>query len=400
MSLITRCPFCGTHFKVSPAQINLSEGWVRCGKCTDVFNATEHFVEPPAFNAATTAEQQKHPSQNTPFGHSAHSPIEENPSQIQSTNRSSFSSDKEEPQNPSNSSIHLQASPSDHALDDNQAAPDRTFSEKEAFASEQALSSPIVHAHAQASDTAAPRSAKSIDEDNGIDPAFLEDLLLVSQSARPALDEKPASEQHDSDPLDSEAFLTQERPAPHPEELQFVKKAHQRQFWRRKMVRATLGLIALACIFSLALQIAIWQRNAIAAVHPTAKTWMSRLCAYANCTVSGRQSIEDLRIDSSSFQRISPQHYELSWGIANTSKMWIQTPNLELELLDRNNNIVSKLNLMPQQLGLATELPPQSLQQSSQGIQTEPGTPEIEGYKLRIVYSATNPLPASAQSRE
>jgi predicted Zn finger-like uncharacterized protein len=34
MSLITRCPACGTMFKVVPDQLRISEGWVRCGQCS------------------------------------------------------------------------------------------------------------------------------------------------------------------------------------------------------------------------------------------------------------------------------------------------------------------------------------------------------------------------------
>lgn len=40
MSLITRCPACGTLFKVVPDQLRISEGWVRCGHCADVFEAS------------------------------------------------------------------------------------------------------------------------------------------------------------------------------------------------------------------------------------------------------------------------------------------------------------------------------------------------------------------------
>ena len=42
MSLITRCPACGTMFRVVPDQLKISQGWVRCGQCTDVFDATAH----------------------------------------------------------------------------------------------------------------------------------------------------------------------------------------------------------------------------------------------------------------------------------------------------------------------------------------------------------------------
>ena len=41
MSLATRCVACGTVFRVVQDQLKVSEGWVRCGRCGDVFNALE-----------------------------------------------------------------------------------------------------------------------------------------------------------------------------------------------------------------------------------------------------------------------------------------------------------------------------------------------------------------------
>ncbi|MDE2617630.1 MAG: zinc-ribbon domain-containing protein, partial [Burkholderiales bacterium] len=45
MSLITRCPACRTMFKVVPDQLRISEGWVRCGKCEEIFDASAHMHE-------------------------------------------------------------------------------------------------------------------------------------------------------------------------------------------------------------------------------------------------------------------------------------------------------------------------------------------------------------------
>ena len=39
MSLATRCTACGTAFRVVQDQLKVSEGWVRCGRCGEVFNA-------------------------------------------------------------------------------------------------------------------------------------------------------------------------------------------------------------------------------------------------------------------------------------------------------------------------------------------------------------------------
>ncbi len=45
MSLITRCPACQTLFKVVPDQLRISEGWVRCGQCDEVFDASAHLFQ-------------------------------------------------------------------------------------------------------------------------------------------------------------------------------------------------------------------------------------------------------------------------------------------------------------------------------------------------------------------
>ena len=54
MSFTTRCPACGTTFKIVADQLKISEGWVRCGHCADVFDATL-YLEPwsPDAPAAT-----------------------------------------------------------------------------------------------------------------------------------------------------------------------------------------------------------------------------------------------------------------------------------------------------------------------------------------------------------
>ncbi len=41
MSLATRCSACGTVFRVVQDQLRVSEGWVRCGRCEEVFNGLE-----------------------------------------------------------------------------------------------------------------------------------------------------------------------------------------------------------------------------------------------------------------------------------------------------------------------------------------------------------------------
>lgn len=53
MSLITRCPACATMFKVVPDQLRISDGWVRCGHCAEVFDAALQLQPLEAVAAAT-----------------------------------------------------------------------------------------------------------------------------------------------------------------------------------------------------------------------------------------------------------------------------------------------------------------------------------------------------------
>lgn len=52
MSLITSCPACATLFKAVPDQLRIADGWVRCGRCNEVFNASLSLLQPAVFTAA------------------------------------------------------------------------------------------------------------------------------------------------------------------------------------------------------------------------------------------------------------------------------------------------------------------------------------------------------------
>src|SRR3990167_4634375 len=55
MSLITRCPACGTMFKVVTDQLKVAQGWVRCGHCVEVFDASTHLLPDDAAGLAPSA---------------------------------------------------------------------------------------------------------------------------------------------------------------------------------------------------------------------------------------------------------------------------------------------------------------------------------------------------------
>ena len=50
--MLTRCPACETHFRITPAQLKARAGSVRCGACQHVFNALDSLIEEPMGVAA------------------------------------------------------------------------------------------------------------------------------------------------------------------------------------------------------------------------------------------------------------------------------------------------------------------------------------------------------------
>lgn len=61
MSLNTRCPACETVFKVVPDQLKVSSGWVRCGRCAEVFDAAAHMLSPAGAQATTASPRMPVP---------------------------------------------------------------------------------------------------------------------------------------------------------------------------------------------------------------------------------------------------------------------------------------------------------------------------------------------------
>lgn len=53
--MLTRCPSCTTHFRVTPEQLKARSGRVRCGECQNVFNALDSLIEEPFVMAAPMA---------------------------------------------------------------------------------------------------------------------------------------------------------------------------------------------------------------------------------------------------------------------------------------------------------------------------------------------------------
>jgi len=66
MSLATRCPACGTIFRVVQDQLKVSEGWVRCGQCHEVFHGIEALFDLDSDPAVAARRSPRAPSPPAP----------------------------------------------------------------------------------------------------------------------------------------------------------------------------------------------------------------------------------------------------------------------------------------------------------------------------------------------
>jgi predicted Zn finger-like uncharacterized protein len=80
MSLVTRCPACATTFKVVRDQLRISDGWVRCGRCSHVFDATLDLHEAPDNVPGTPASLPPEPGPPASLASSAKPVAEPEPS--------------------------------------------------------------------------------------------------------------------------------------------------------------------------------------------------------------------------------------------------------------------------------------------------------------------------------
>ena len=58
--MLTRCPGCETHFRVTAEQLKARSGRVRCGECQHVFNALDSLVEESVVATAPLAPESAH----------------------------------------------------------------------------------------------------------------------------------------------------------------------------------------------------------------------------------------------------------------------------------------------------------------------------------------------------
>lgn len=328
MSQITRCPTCATLFKVVPDQLRISEGWVRCGECDEVFDAALHLVKdvPPAWRAAFLPPDQE---------------VIEAAVSIQAPERVTL----EEVIPLSDEIYHPQGGGFKPKLvlgalrlePVTEPAPELTPVAK---------SEPVLELASK------PKpEPKSEPERVSVPPDVVPDVPAPIVEA--AIPEVPAALDLDlTAPLPA---IVPDTPVPavHPDHqnISFLRPRKIRFSLEKSWQRRTLLLMSFALTLSLSGQIVWHERDRIVALNPALTPWMQTFCRPLNCTLSPLRRMEFLVIDSSSFTRIQADRYRLNFIVKNKAPLALATPALELTLTDALDQPVLRRVFLTTELG-------------------------------------------------
>lgn len=316
MSLITRCPACGTMFKVVTDQLKVSQGWVRCGHCAEVFDASAHLLP----------RDMASPMPAVPFGVADTEPMPL-PEFV--------------PSAPAPPVVAVAA-----AADSQEWAPARSFADRVPLR-------PSSTGPADAQDSAAdfdPVRWKRAQQERQQDPMELPDSVLPDEPparrpvmVRPAVDDDSSFAFSDVDSGMPDSRVEHD--------VSFVREARRKAFWKRPLTRWTMALLSLLLLALLVLQWAVQQRDTLAALEPRLVPALQGICGQLRCDIRAPRHIESLVIDSSTFNRIGPDAYRLSFTLKNTGVTLLEMPSLEVTLTDSQDQAVVRRILAPAQFG-------------------------------------------------
>ncbi len=326
--LATRCSACGTVFRVVPDQLRVSEGWVRCGRCSQVFNALEGLVDldtglpKPAAGSLAHASAEAPAEADFEFAHPAARPGSPPLPPAATAAPTSRSSEAPSPRTV-RARTPAWAAPvagsaaaggGSHASDLAAAASDNVSGR---------LDGPRRSSSGeQASHTATTDTARS--------------------TATEAVEVAEASTHADSE-ADADAAAV--KPS-------FVRSAERAERWRSPKVRAALVATAVLATLALMAQVSLQYRDVLAAQVPETRPWLDQACATLGCRVEAARAIENLAVDSSGLVRVEKSNlYKLQVTLRNRGGMDVAVPALDLTLSDGQGRLIARKVLRLSELG-------------------------------------------------
>jgi predicted Zn finger-like uncharacterized protein len=381
MSLITQCPACTTLFKVVPDQLRISDGWVRCGQCDEVFDANAHLqaatpvLARPAAPEPTTMPAPRQyavePTQAMGLSDLAQS--------LADLDETSLDVPLAAPlEVPLEASVEAPVEPPNAAFRSDWAdeeTPPPTEEEMHAWV--------LAAVAGEASDLKTQSSALM-----DAMPRYLE---VQAPTPEPALEANLAPESEQAPTRQPQAGVVAELDESQVGEprLSFMKPLGAPSVWGRPPVRAALFTVGALLSAVLALQILVHQRDRLAAKAPATRPMIEGVCGLVGCQVLPLREIEAVVIDSSSFVKIRPNAYRVHFTLKNTAAYAVATPSLELTLTNTGDQAIVRRIFSPHEFGIQqASLDPGAEVNAvvSIGVQLADEAERVSGYRLLVFY--------------
>ena len=351
MSLATRCTACGTVFRVVQDQLKVSEGWVRCGRCSEVFNALEGLFDlerdtpPEGFAGAATPQDAL-------------------------------------------------AAESIASAESNVPAPDSAAADDQPIASEASTSTDeidkidaqLIGSSRESGHDSTPATRISERDrlefpDAQFDPEMLAedvvDIQLPSIHAVPPREPETAELAEMADAAEA---------AEPPSAPGFVQHAQRQARWNTPRMRTLQAAVVVVLMGVLGLQAAHHFRDAIAARWPDAMPSLAAWCSLQGCTIDAVRRIEDVAVESTALARAStPDAFRLSVVLRNRGTMVVALPSVDLSLTDVNGQLISRRMLAPRDFrASSTSMRPGA--ESALQLVLSAGSGRVTGYTVEVFY--------------
>ena len=342
LSLATRCTACATVFRVVQDQLKVSEGWVRCGRCNEVFNALEGLFDleretaPGVLPSLAPAPPHRTADLAADLAERA-ADLEADPFEIEAPSAKAAEpwpgADRIEP----------------HGLQ----------------------SSPRRAEHAGSTPAARVSQRDRLDfPDARFDSELLPDEVEPSAAgelAGLALDDGSA-------------------PAVDPVAPEFIRDAQRQQRWSTSKMRAALKAATVVLAVVLGLQWLNQFRDGIAARLPVLQPVLAAWCGAFGCTIEPPRRIEDVSVESATLTSAGgPDAFKLSVALRNRGALTLALPSVDLSLTDPSGQLVARRVLTPRDFRATSTLLAPGADAALQLVLTA-GNAGVTGYTVEIFY--------------
>jgi predicted Zn finger-like uncharacterized protein len=352
MSLATRCTACGTIFRVVQDQLKVSEGWVRCGRCQEVFNALEGLFD---------LEREPPPQRPVP-----RAPVEpEAPALV----RPSAPDDWDSTQSQQRSADPVEDDPELPATNESDVLDSRFLRRELGLQGD------------PPEDDEEPAAAFDF-----ADAQFPDELMHAATRPGNALEPQPAQPPR----IRQNKLRTRTRkPGAKPEPVapQFVRHAERAERWRRPAVRGVLAGLVLALMLTLVAQGAYQWRDLVAAEFPQARPYLAQVCEHTGCRLQAPRRIDDLVVESSTLVKANggSEAYRLTVVLRNRSHLPILLPAVDLSMTDASGLLVARRALWPADFRAQQNELAAGAESTLQMLLTT-GSQRVAGYTVEIFY--------------